>query len=79
MKEFFNGIKTVLSGVDGDWSAKRVIGTICILFAMFLVTITFFASGKHDVPMNVQSISLQFLVTGGGMITAGVLERFGNK
>lgn len=62
-------------GKNGQNSSKRIIGTICITYAMLICTVAFFVSGGLDIPPNVQIVALQFLIVGGGMITAGVLEK----
>lgn len=62
-------------GANGRLSSKRVIGASCISFAMIITTITFFASGKVDIPPNVNNTALQFLLAGSGMIAAGLAEK----
>lgn len=59
----------------GDTSSKRIIGTICIGYAMLMCSVAFFVSGGVDIPANVQVVSLQFLITGAGLIGLGVLEK----
>lgn len=62
-------------GRNGQSSSKRIIGSICIFYAMIICAASFFVSGGLDIPANVQVVALQFLIVGGGMITAGVLEK----
>lgn len=64
------------TGNNGRLSSKRIIGTCCIAFSMFIVVFSFVKSGFMDVPPNIQVVSLQYLITGAGMITAGVVEGF---
>ncbi len=64
---------------SGRLSSKRVIGTICIAYSMILGTTTFFASGMVDIPPNVNSTILQYLLIGGGMISVGTAEGLINK
>jgi len=65
----------LFKGNNGRFSSKRIVGAVCIGYAILLTAITFFASGMQDIPANVQVVSLQFLAVGGGMITAGIFEK----
>lgn len=65
----------IFKGKNGSLSSKRVIGSLCILYSMAITTTTFFASGKVDIPPNVNSTALQFLIAGAGMIAAGLGEK----
>lgn len=64
----------IFKGKNGSLSSKRIIGTICIGFSILLVSATFILSGMDDIPPNVQVVSLQFLITGAAMISAGTFE-----
>ena len=64
----------IFKGKNGSLSSKRIIGTICIGFSILLVSVTFILSGIDDIPPNVQVVSLQFLITGAAMISAGTFE-----
>lgn len=68
-------MSTIFKGARGDISSKRVIGAVCIAFSIGLCSWAFYASGSKDIPVSVQSVALQFLLTGAGMITAGLLEK----
>lgn len=70
-------LSEIFKGNNGLLSSKRVIGTMCIVYSMLLCAVAFFVSGSIDIPPNVQAVSLQFLVAGAGMITAGVVEKKG--
>lgn len=67
----------IFSSKSGGLSSKRIVGAACILFAMLFVLLAYFSDGT-DIPNNVQNISLQFLIVGGGMITAGTFEKEGS-
>lgn len=71
-------ITQIFSSKNGSLSSKRIIGTACIVFAMLFVLLAYYTDGT-DIPNNVQNISLQFLIVGGGMITAGTFEKDYNK
>lgn len=49
------------------------------MYSMILGTTTFFASGMVDIPPNVNSTILQYLLIGGGMISVGTAEGLINK
>lgn len=72
-------IVEIFTSTSGRLSSKRVIGTICIAYSMILGTTTFFASGMVDIPPNVNSTILQYLLIGGGMISVGTAESLVNK
>ena len=67
--------KEIFTGARGSISSKRVIGTICIAYAMIMCAVSFFVSDGYDIPSNVQVVSLQFLITGASLIGLGVLEK----
>jgi len=67
-------VKDIFLGRRGHASSKRVIGTICIAYAMLMCSVSFFVSGGMDIPANVQVVSLQFLITGAALIGLGVTE-----
>lgn len=70
-----NWIKDSIKSVNGNFSSKRVGGYACILFSMLVVLISLMLSEFKDVSDNVMTISLQFLLTGAGMIGAGLFEK----
>lgn len=69
----------IFTSTSGRLSSKRVIGAVCIMYSMILGTTTFFASGMVDIPPNVNSTILQYLLIGGGMISVGTAEGLVNK
>jgi hypothetical protein len=72
-------IKEIFTGTNGSASSKRVVGAICITYAMIMCAVAFFVSGGQDIPPNVQVVSLQFLITGASLIGLGVLEKTQNE
>lgn len=58
-------------------SSKRVAGWACIVFAMVISSTSYFMSDKkeRDIPENVRLVSLQFILTGGGLLGLGLLEK----
>ena len=70
-------LREIFSGKDKRLSSKRIIGTICIAYAMSLSVVSLFLSEPPDVAPNVTNIGLQFLLTGAALIGLGVAEKGG--
>jgi hypothetical protein len=67
--------KEIFTGTNGRLSSKRIIGTICIGYSILLASSSIFFSGTGDIPMNVLETCKEFLLIGGGMVTAGTFEK----
>jgi hypothetical protein len=70
--------REALSGTQGRISSKRFSGMSCIAFSMILSIISYF-KGDGDIPPNVVIVSLQFLLSGVGLLGAGLLEKPKNE
>ena len=70
MKQF----SEIFRGLNGLMSSKRVGGTICIIYSMLMATTSMFISPTNDIPENVKTVILEFLLVGAGLLSAGLFE-----
>jgi hypothetical protein len=58
---------------DGEWSSKRIIGTICILFYILSLFASYLGLELSEIQKDLLS---GLLYTGGVLLTAGVIDKF---
>ena len=70
-----NWIKEILSGKNERLSSKRVIGFICIAYAIILTLVSFIIAKSADIPLSVLETAKYFMGSGVLLIGAGVFEK----
>ena len=70
-----NFIKEIFSGKNMRLSSKRVIGFICIAYAILITLIAFIVSSTTDIPLNVLETAKYFMGSGVVLIGVGTFEK----